>query len=274
MSGKQAKRELRRQRDAAREQARRKHRQQTMFTGIVILIIVAIGGFIIYASARPPAPLAAGASEASASEGASVIPVTERPVACGGELPRGAGRRKPTFAEPKQITRTGNDYRAVIATSCGTIIVDLLEREAPETVNSFVFLAQEGFFDGLAMFRNASTIGALQTGAGTNEAAFDIGYTIPDELDAAKDDGYPPGTLAMANAGPDTAGSQFFIVYNDQFKLPPEYAVFARTNAKGRRVLSRIGRIPTLGPEAQPGDPAAEAPARVAWIESVEIMTR
>ena len=126
----------------------------------------------------------------------------------------------------------------------------------------------------LAMFRNASTIGALQTGAGTNEAAFDIGYTIPDELGAAEDEGYPPGTLAMANAGPDTGGSQFFFVYNDRFELPPQYAVFGQTDAEGRRVLSRIGRIPTLGADAAPGDPAAEAPARVAWIESVEITSR
>ncbi len=278
MSGKQAKRELRRQREAARERVRRKQRQQTLFTGVVILIIVAVGGVIIYLSARPPVPeeLAAGASETGASEGVSaasesVIPITERPVACGGELPRAAGRRKPTFDEPEQITREGNDYRAVITTSCGSINVDLLEGQAPETVNSFVFLAQEGFFDGLAMFRNASTIGALQTGAGTNEAAFDIGYTIPDELRAAEDDGYPPGTLAMANAGPDTGGSQFFFVYNDQFELPPQYAVFGRTDAEGRRVLSRIGRIPTLGADAQPTDPAAEAPARVAWIESVQV---
>jgi peptidyl-prolyl cis-trans isomerase B (cyclophilin B) len=280
VSGKQAKRELRRQRDAAREQARRKHRQQTLFTGIVILIIVAIGGVIIYLSARPTTPeeLAAGASEAAASEGASegasesVVPVTERPVACGGQLPRGAGKQKPTFEEPEQVTRKGTNYRAVITTSCGRFTVDLLERQAPETVNSFVFLAQEGFFDGLAIFRNASTIGALQTGAGTNEAAFDVGYTIPDELRAAKDDGYTPGTLAMANAGPDTGGSQFFFVYNDRFKLPPQYAVFGRTDAEGRRILSRIGRIPTLAPDAQPGDPAGEAPARVAWIESVEII--
>jgi len=279
VSGKQAKRELRRQREAARERVRRKQRQQTLFTGVVILIIVAVGGVIIYLSARPPVPeeLAAGASETGASEGVSeaasesVIPITERPVACGGELPPAAGRRKPTFDEPEQITREGNDYRAVITTSCGSINVDLLEGQAPETVNSFVFLAQEGFFDGLAMFRNASTIGALQTGAGTNEAAFDIGYTIPDELGAAEDDGYPPGTLAMANAGPDTGGSQFFFVYNDQFELPPQYAVFGRTDAEGRRVLSRIGRIPTLGADAQPTDPAAEAPARVAWIESVQI---
>ncbi|MBA2528759.1 MAG: peptidylprolyl isomerase [Euzebyales bacterium] len=289
MSGKQAKRELRRQKEATRAEARRKHRQQTVFTGIVIAIIVAIGGVLIWVSAREltPAELAAqaaseaaaasenpsdAASEASAraseGAGAAVKPVTERPVACGGERPAGAGERKPTFDEAEQVLEEGKDHRAVVTTSCGKITVDLLEDRAPETVNSFVFLARQGFFDSLAIFRNATSIGALQTGSGTNDASWDVGYTIPDELDAAKAEGYEPGTLAMANAGPDTGGSQFFFVYNDRFKLPPQYAVFGKTDAAGRKVLARIGGIPTVK-----GDPGGEAPRRVAWIESVEILT-
>lgn len=276
MSGKQAKRELRRQKEAARQAARRKQRQQTIFTCIVIGIIVAIGGVVIFLSAQEPTAeeLAAAASE-GASDGATeaVVPVTERPVACGGELPENAGEEKPTFSKPEQVTEKGVDYRAVIETSCGAVTVDLLEEQAPKTVNSFVFLAQKGFFDGLAIFRNATSIGALQTGSGTNEAAFDVGYTIPDELEAAQADGYQPGTVAMANAGPNTGGSQFFFVYNDNFKLPPQYAVFGDTDDKGVKVLQKIGNTPVVGAEAAPGDPAAEAPSEVAWIESVKVTT-
>ena len=111
----------------------------------------------------------------------------------------------------------GVDYRAVIETTCGTVVLDLREDAAPVTVNSFVFLAQEGFFDALEIFRNATSIGALQTGSGTNAASWQIGYRLPDELTLAQTEGYPAGSVAMANAGPNSAGSQFFFVYNDSF---------------------------------------------------------
>ena len=269
MRGKKAK-QLRVDRTAEREAARRKHRQQTIFTMIVIAVIVGIGGVLIAVSLNPPADIAANPSESpsGASEGPD-----DRPVACGGEAPAQAGADKPTYKEPKLVLKDGTDYGAVIATSCGTIKVDLLEEDAPDTVNSFVFLAQEGFFDGLEIFRNATTIGALQTGAGTNEAGFDIGYKLTDELTAAKRDKYPPGTLAMANAGPNSAGSQFFFVYNDMFKLEPTYAVFGRTDAAGVKVLEKIGKIPVTDPTG--ADPAgAEKPSAITYMESVKITTK
>lgn len=276
MSGRQHKRELKRQREAARAAARRKERQATLFTGVVIAIVVAIGAVIIVVTVREEQAAERAAAEA-ASEAASeqataaATPVAERPVACGGELPPQAGQDKPTFDEPEQVLDEGVDYQAVVRTSCGTVRLDLLEKDAPETVNSFVFLAREGFFDGLAIFRNATSIGALQTGSGTNDPSWDIGYTLPDELKAAKRDGYPPGTAAMANAGPGTGGSQFFFVYNNRFRLPPQYSVFARADRKGTRVLRRIGGIAVEAPDADPPDPRAEAPGKVAWIESVVI---
>ena len=270
MRGKKAK-QLRVDRTAEREAARRKHRQQTIFTMIVIAVIVGIGAVLVAVSLNPPADLAANPSESpsgAASEGPD-----DRGVACGGSEPAEAGADKPTFKEPKQVLKDGTDYGAVIATSCGNIKVDLLEEDAPDTVNSFVFLAQEGFFDGLQIFRNATTIGALQTGAGTNEAGFDIGYKLPDELAAAKRDKYPAGTLAMANAGPGTAGSQFFFVYNDMFKLDPTYTVFGRTDAAGIKTLQKIGKIPVTDPTG--ADPAgAEKPSAITYMESVEITTK
>ena len=269
MRGKKAK-QLRVDRTAEREAARRKHRQQTIFTMIVIAVIVGIGAVLIAVSLNPPADIAANPSESpsGASEGPD-----DRGVACGGKEPAEAGADKPTFKEPKKVLEEGTDYRAVIDTSCGKIKVDLLEDEAPDTVNSFVFLAQEGFFDGLEIFRNATTIGALQTGAGTNEAGFDIGYTLKDELEVAKADKYPPGTLAMANAGPGTAGSQFFFVYNDMFKLEPTYTVFGRTDAAGTKTLQKIGKIPVTDPTGT--DPAgAEKPSAITYMESVTITTK
>ncbi|MGH3666565.1 MAG: peptidylprolyl isomerase [Egibacteraceae bacterium] len=276
MSGKQHKRELKRQKEAARAAARRKQRQTTIFTGIVVAILVAIGAGIIYVSVQAPAEdVAANPSETpSAAPTTAVDPLAERPVACGGQVPASAGEDKPTFKRPEQVLDKGADYQAVVTTSCGTVTIDLLEDDAPKTVNSFAFLSADGFFNGLAIFRNATSIGALQTGSGTNDASWDVGYKLEDELKAAKGDGYPPGTVAMANAGQDTGGSQFFFVYNDKFKLPPQYTVFGRTDAKGLKVLRQIGKIPVVEPQPEnPADPAAEAPSEVAWIESVEITT-
>ena len=269
MRGKKAK-QLRVDRTAEREALRRKQRQQTLFTVIVIAIIVGIGSVLIFVSMKPATDLAANPSE-SPSAGATAGP-DDRPVACGGEKPAGAGAEKPTFEEPEQVLEDGKDYGAVIETTCGTITVDLDEERAPETVNSFVFLAEEGFFDGLEIFRNATSIGALQTGSGTNEASWDVGYTIPDELEAAEADKYPPGTLAMANAGPDTGGSQFFFVYNDKFTLEPAYAAFGTADVKGIKVLEKIGKIPVVSPDGS--DPTgAEKPTEISYIESVTITT-
>ena len=282
MRGKKAK-ALRVDRTAEKEAARRKQRQQTLFTVIVIAIIVGIGGVLVAVSMDGPGEdLADNPSESPTdfptdlpTEATSEAP-DERPVACGAEAPANAGESKPTFEEPEQVLEEGTDYGAVIETSCGRIPVDLFEEASPETVNNFVFLAQQGFFDGLQIFRNATSIGALQTGSGTNEASWDIGYTIDDELGKAQEDGYPLGTLAMANAGPDSAGSQFFFVYNDLFDEAfadnRAYAVFGLANEKGQQVLKEIGEIPVQSPDGS--DPAgAETPTEITYIESVEITT-
>jgi peptidyl-prolyl cis-trans isomerase B (cyclophilin B) len=272
--GKKAK-ALRVDRTAEREAVRRKQRQQTLFTVIVIAIIVGIGGVLVVVSMdRTPADLADEPTEFPTdfpTEGPD-----DRPVACEAEAPANADEPKPTFDEPEQVLEDGTDYGAVITTSCGRIRVDLLEEESPETVNSFVFLAQQGFFDGLEIFRNATSIGALQTGSGTNDASWDVGYTIADELGKAEEDGYPVGALAMANAGPDTAGSQFFFVYNDSFDTAfadnRAYAVFGLANERGQRVLDRIGSIAVEAPD-DPASPGAERPTEITYIESVEITT-
>ena len=274
MRGKKAK-ALRVDRTAEREAARRKQRQQTLFTVIVVAIIVGIGGVLVFVSLeRPAEDLADNPSEQPT--GASEAP-DDRPVACGGERPQTADSERTTFEKPEPMLEEGADYRATITTSCGKITVDLDEEGAPETVNSFVFLAEQGFFDGLEIFRNATSIGALQTGSGTNEASWDIGYTLKDELEGAEADGYPVGSLAMANAGPDTACSQFFFVYNDSFDEAfaenRAYAVFGQADDKGQEVLAEIGGIPVVAPD-DPASPDAEKPTEITYIESVKITTK
>jgi peptidyl-prolyl cis-trans isomerase B (cyclophilin B) len=258
VSGKQAKREKRREREAQRAVTRRRQRQRTTFTAIVIGFIVVIGGVLIGLSIeRPPAQEVAEQSSEPPSAAAPAVAACEPAPA-----PASAGLAKPTFAAPPpQSLQPGTDYRATLDTSCGRVVIDLYEDRAPQAVNSFAFLAQQGFFDGLTVFRNATSISALQTGAGTNEATFSIGYTFPDELAAAEQEGYTAGSLAMANSGPNTNGSQFFVTYADS-PLPPQYTKFGQV-ATGLEVLQAIGAIPANG----------ETPTKPVYLNSVTIET-
>jgi peptidyl-prolyl cis-trans isomerase B (cyclophilin B) len=287
VSGKQSKKERKALREAERARLRKQERQRTIFTIIVIAVVVAIGGALIWISLENPGDELADLvedlpTEASPEPAAESVPepavveetpVEEQPVACGAQEPEGAGTEKPTYDAPEQVLEEGGDYQAVVETSCGTVVIDLDQERAPETVNSFVFLAQEGFFDGQRIFRNATTIDALQTGSGTDDATYQHGYTIPGELEAAEADGYPPGSVAMANSGdPDSGGSQFFFVYGDAFQqgvdagqLTPTYTRFGMVTA-GLDVLEQIGQIPVSGP-------AGETPQERIYIESVTITT-
>ncbi|MEX0705501.1 MAG: peptidylprolyl isomerase [Nitriliruptoraceae bacterium] len=126
---------------------------------------------------------------------------------------------------------TSVSYSATIHTNRGDITVDLFADEAPVTVNNFLFLAQEGFYDGVIFHRVIENF-MIQGGDPTGTGRGGPGYTFRDELDASAKRGYPAGTLAMANAGPNTNGSQFFIVHRDA-GLPPAYAVFGMTTEGG-----------------------------------------
>lgn len=151
-------------------------------------------------------------------------------------------------SQPDLIIDAAHSYRATIHTNHGDIDVELFADRSPSTVNNFVFLAREGFYDGVIFHRviNGFMIqGGDPTGTGTGGP----GYRFRDELDAAKEFGYAPGILAMANAGPNTNGSQFFLMHRDN-PLPPAYAVFGRTVA-GLEVIDAIAKTPT-GPGDRP----------------------
>jgi peptidyl-prolyl cis-trans isomerase B (cyclophilin B) len=274
VSGKQSKKERKAAREAQREALRKQERQRTIFTAIVIAVVVALGGVLVFVSLEDEPSLEDELADLLEQDGedgedAEAAP-DERPVACGAEEPEGAGAERSTFDEPEQVLEDGVDYRAVVETSCGTVVIDLDEERTPEAVNSFVFLAQQGFFDGQEIFRNATSIGALQTGAGDDSATWQLGYTLTDELETAESEGYPPGSVAMANSGPNTAGSQFFWVYDEQFQdaidggggLQPVYTRFGET-VEGLDVLAEIGAIEVTG----------ETPTERIYMESVTIET-
>jgi peptidyl-prolyl cis-trans isomerase B (cyclophilin B) len=135
---------------------------------------------------------------------------------------------------------TGNStspYSATLHTNVGPVTFTAYADKAPCTTNSFRYLAQKGFFNNTSCHRlTTSQIFVLQCGDPTGTGEGGPGYQFPDENLA--DATYPAGTVAMANSGPNTNGSQFFLVYQDT-PLPPKYTPFGRVTA-GLKVLTSV----------------------------------
>jgi cyclophilin family peptidyl-prolyl cis-trans isomerase len=254
-------------------------RKRQTTTIVVALVIALVGGGIAYAALSGGDDTQAGASGATGSTdqptgatGATGSTVKPQPgpaeVACGGTEPEDATKPKPQFSEPEQVVKQGTTYTAEMQTSCGTIVIELLADQAPQTVNSFVFLAQKGYFDGQRFHRLDTSIDVIQGGDPTATGSGGPGYTIPDELTG--NESYGPGTLAMANAGPDTGGSQFFLITGDaghNLDANPAYTIFG-TVVEGLDVARRIQQLPIQDPSA---GISGQKPKQSVYIEKVTI---
>jgi cyclophilin family peptidyl-prolyl cis-trans isomerase len=150
-------------------------------------------------------------------------------------------------------------YSATLHTTLGDITIEFLAAEAPQTVNNFLFLAGEGFYDGVIFHRVIENF-MIQGGDPTGTGRGGPGYTFRDELEGSGR--YTRGTVAMANAGPNTNGSQFFICHVDT-GLPHSYSIFG-TVTDGMDVVDAIATLPT-GPSDRPDDPPA--------IQSISVRT-
>ncbi|MEH6819983.1 MAG: peptidylprolyl isomerase [Dietzia psychralcaliphila] len=172
----------------------------------------------------------------------------------------GTSERITSFdSAPPMCLTPGVDYSAVITTDAGVVTVDLLEEKAPETVNNFVFLARHKYYEGITFHRVIPGF-MIQGGDPQGTGSGGPGYQFSDELPA--DGEYEVGSMAMANAGPDTNGSQFFIVTGDSgVSLPPDYSLFG-TVTDGMDAVTAI---------EDDGSPQG-APRTVHTIESVEIV--
>ena len=144
-------------------------------------------------------------------------------------------------APAMDLDEQGN-YTATLETSAGTIEVELFAARSPKTVNNFVFLARDGFYDGVIFHRVINGF-MIQGGDPEGSGRGGPGYRFDDELSMAREMRYPRGTLAMANAGPNTNGSQFFIVHRDA-QLQPQYSVFGRVTS-GLEVVDAIAETAT-----------------------------
>lgn len=145
---------------------------------------------------------------------------------------------------PAMSIDTGKTYQAEFDTSKGKFKVDLFAKDAPKTVNNFVFLAKQGFYDGLTFHRIIKTF-MIQGGDPQGNGAGGPGYTIEDEKPKYK---YDPGIVAMARTkAPNSAGSQFFICTGDDcgrsLNPNPVYAIFGKVS-EGMDVVQKIAATP------------------------------
>ena len=266
---------------AARRQAERhavKRRRGIMLgmVGAVVAVVLVVIGFRVLtddgAATATPTPsdsviptVEPGAEPTVTGE---VTPLVDPPaeVACGAEVPKEAGEAKSQFDRAPGIDSLDPalTYRATIETSCGTIDVELEAALAPQTVASFVFLAREGYFDGLTFHRVVPGF-VVQAGDPLGDGTGGPGYAFPDELGGRLQ--YDEGVVAMANSGPNTNGSQWFIVSGpDGANLNdiPNYTIFGNVR-EGMDVVEAIEAVP-IG--------AGDVPSQAVYIERVTIEER
>lgn len=179
---------------------------------IVILIILGFFGFLLYRSLNP----------AKNVESSSPAPVD-------------------------LSTGTSGNFKHLITleTNFGIIQFKTYDQDAPNTVKNFITLAQKGFYNNLIFHRIIDGF-MIQGGDPKGNGIGGPGYTFADELNPATESykaGYQKGTVAMANAGPDTNGSQFFIMLKDT-PLPKNYTIFGKV-VKGQEVVDTIGKVRT-----------------------------
>jgi peptidylprolyl isomerase len=211
-----------------------------------------------------PVAVGCGSGDNSGNSAAQNIPTGRTPLPGAAELPARTDnfanlcvkRAENQFTAPVTVIDPALDYTATITTDKGDITVQLNPQAAPVTVNSFVFLACSGFYDGVTFHRVIPGFvaqGGDPTGTGTGGP----GYTIPDEYSKLP---FTLGTIAMASTGPGTnsGGSQFFICYDlseeSAAALYGNYTIFGKVTA-GLDVLNQLTpRDPQSDPNAPPGD--------------------
>jgi cyclophilin family peptidyl-prolyl cis-trans isomerase len=169
---------------------------------------------------------------------------------------------KQQWSSPPQMEiDPSKQYTAEITTSEGSLSVRLLPGDAPNTVNNFVFLARQGFYDGVIFHRVIEGF-MIQTGDPTGTGSGGPGYRFNDEPVKRR---YSRGIVAMANAGPHTNGSQFFIMHGDS-GLPPNYTIFGEVTS-GLEALDAIATAPVTSG----GGGERSKPVNAARIESITI---
>lgn len=228
-------RERHERRMARAAERQRRNRTITKWTtiGLIAIAVIAVGAFTVTKlTANKKTPASASGSPTATS---STVPPRE----CAYTKTGNASRKVSLPPAKPDLTAK---YTATIKTSLGDIVINLNNSQAPCTVNSLVSLAGQGYFNGTHCHRlTTSGIYVLQCGDPTGTGSGGPGYQFADEN--LKGATYKTGTVAMANAGPGTNGSQFFLVYKDS-TLAPSYTPFG-TIVSGLNIIQNVAQAGT-----------------------------
>ena len=239
----------------------RQNRLSAILSALVVVAIFIVLGFTL-ASNRPGSGQSAAAPTADAFSAvppaevvptAAGVPAATSPTAAGAPAAAPAGQQQSYTAAPPMTIDPAKSYTATFTTPRGDFVVKLRPDLAPQTVNSFVFLAKAGFFNGLTWHRvlaNFMAQGGDPTGTGTGGP----GYSIPDEFtDKVLFD--KPGILAMAHSQlPNSNGSQFFVTTAPALSLNQQYTVFGEVE-QGQAI---VNAIPLRDPQQNPTTPGEQ----------------
>ncbi|GAB1330723.1 peptidylprolyl isomerase [Streptomyces sennicomposti] len=266
VSQEQRRRQLAREKFLRQQQRRTDARRRARVRNSVIasvLGVVVIAGAALYTTGA----LKSDKDDSKSNAGAKVSPsaTSKAPDPCA-KPAAGSVKKLSWKKEPAMRIDTSAKYTMKLATTCGDIDIALKAGAAPHTVNSFDFLAGQGFFDHTKCHRlTTAGIYVLQCGDPQGQGTGGPGYTIPDENLKDKSltgNVYPAGTVAMANQynassgqGRNSGGSQFFLVYQDS-QLPPNYTPFGTISESGLKVLKKIA---AAGENTGAGDGAPNA---------------
>ncbi len=272
-----AKRKLERQLERRAEKAR-KRRLYTIIGSVAaaIVVIAAVVATVVITKDDSDGQTAAATETSSPTSAApsepGSLPAFAAPAGLGEncEYPASAEKASKQVNPPRtgKVPTDPAEISASMSTDQGNIGLLLDNGKAPCTVNSFASLAQQGYFDNTPCHRltTADSLKVLQCGDPTGKGTGTPGYSFaneyptnqyqPDDPKLQEPVTYPRGTLAMANAGPNTNGSQFFLVYQDS-KLPPNYTVFGRVDDTGLATLDKIaqGGVEGGGQDGAPATP-------------------
>ncbi|RIK09485.1 MAG: peptidylprolyl isomerase [Acidobacteria bacterium] len=234
---------------------------------VAALIVVGMGAAVLATRERlEPAPKGTAVSS-KPSPKREARPVS--PVNC--PAPAKPNYQQYSTQFPMRIDPRNFSYEARVATNFGEFTIELFATDTPVTVNNFASLACAGFYNGTLFHRitTSPSLSVIQGGdATTSDGTGGPGYQFSDELSRAKEGGYPRGVVAMANAGPDTNGSQFFIVVHDA-ELPPHYTVFGEVSS-GMSVVDSMYKVGPRGSRDSRVDGRPRLPIEIESISIVE----
>jgi cyclophilin family peptidyl-prolyl cis-trans isomerase len=207
---------------------------------VIIILVVVILALIFWANDSGP-------QVTSAADTASAVPITASVQATPINTTPVSAPTSTSSTTDSINNLKNNEHMITIQTNKGTIVFETFDADAPTTVANFIKLANEGFYNGVIFHRVIQGF-MIQGGDPTGTGTGGPGYTFADELNPATPSyqaGYVRGTVAMANAGPNTNGSQFFIMQKDT-PLPHNYTIFGRVTS-GIDVVDAIATTPVDG---------------------------